>query len=285
MSKDVTLLVMAAGMGSRFGGLKQMEPMGPNGEALLDFSVHDAKEAGFTKTVFIIKQAIADDFCGTVGKRIEKMMDVSYVFQEVDDLPGGFTAPADRTKPWGTVQAVWAARHEITTPFAVINADDYYGKSAYRTIYDRLLTEEDICMVGFELSKTLTENGAVTRGICQVEDGYLRKVVEQKEVTRDHGFPEGTVASMNMWGFTPAIFPELEERLIAFLKENTDPLKGEFVLPTVVDQLIRRRDAKVTVLSSIDQWYGVTYREDKEPVQKAMMNYIREGKYPSFAEC
>ena len=216
MSFDATLVVMAAGMGSRFGGLKQIEPVGPGGQAIIDFSVYDAKAAGFNKVVFIIKHEIEKDFKEIVGSRIEKMIDVDYAFQEVDMLPQGFTCPADRVKPWGTAHAIYCARDKVTTPFAVINADDYYGKSAYHKMYNHLKEQKgDFCMVGFRLQNTLTENGTVSRGICEVENGVLKAVTERTKIldckyTEDDvnwvDLAPDCIVSMNMWGFTPEVF-------------------------------------------------------------------------------
>ena len=223
MGFNATLIVMAAGMGSRFGGLKQIEPIGPNGEALLDFSVYDAKEAGFNKVVFVIKHAIEKDFKETVGKRIEKIIDVDYVYQETDKLPEGFVCPKDREKPWGTGHAIYCCKDIVDTPFAVINADDYYGKSAFKAIYEHLKNESgDYCMVGFRLKNTLTENGTVSRGVCNVENGYLTGITERTKIkdckyTEDGenwtALAEDTLVSMNMWGFTPDIFEYLESGL------------------------------------------------------------------------
>ncbi|MBO4734366.1 MAG: NTP transferase domain-containing protein [Clostridia bacterium] len=292
MKTDATLVVMAAGMGSRFGGLKQLEPIGPGGEALLDFSVYDAKAAGFNKVVFIIKHAIEDDFKRIVGSRIEKQIDVQYVFQETDKLPAGYTCPADREKPWGTGHAVWCCRDAVKTPFAVINADDYYGKSAYSQIYEHLCQgKNDYCMVGFRLKNTLTENGTVSRGVCNIENGKLVSVTERTEIAdckykSENGewvqMDEDTVVSMNMWGFTPDIFSFAERELKDFLDEKIDTPKSEFYLPAIVSRVIEKGEKQVSVLVAEDKWYGVTYKEDKPGVVAALAEKIKNGEYKDF---
>ena len=289
MSFEATLVVMAAGMGSRFGGLKQVEPIGPKGEALLDFSAYDAKKAGFTKVVFIIKHEIEKEFKELVGKRIEKIIDVEYAFQEIDKLPDGYKAPADRAKPWGTGHAIYCCRDIVKTPFAVINADDYYGKSAFQKIYNHLKEEKnDYCMVGFRLANTLTENGSVSRGVCEIVDGKLKAVTERTKIV-DCKYTEDdvnwiplspdTVVSMNMWGFTPDIFKYIERDLITFLNEKIDVPKAEFYLPSVASNVINNNEKDVTVLVAEDKWYGVTYKEDKDDVVKAIAEKIKAGEY------
>ena len=304
MSKPI-LVVMAAGMGSRYGGLKQIDPVGAYGEAILDYSIYDAHEAGFDTVVIIIKEAIKDDFMETVGKRLEKApVEIRYAYQELDKLPEGYTCPADRTKPWGTCHAVLCAREAIgDAPFAVINADDYYGKSAYKVIYDYLSTHQDgekydYCMVGYELSKTVTDNGSVARGVCVTNaDGYLDNVTERTKIvksaegirfTEDDGktwtdlAPETTV-SMNLWGYTPSFLQEVENRFPAFLDQALvakNP-KAEFFLPTTVSQLLDEKKATVKVLHSPDKWYGVTYAADKAVVVEAMKEMTEKGLYPS----
>lgn len=289
MSFDATLVVMAAGMGSRFGGLKQIEPLGPNGEALLDYSVYDAKKAGFNKVVFIIKHAIEKDFRRFVGSRIEKSIDVDYVFQETDMLPKGFTCPEEREKPWGTGHAIYCCRNAVKTPFAVINADDYYGKTAYEHIYDHLKTDsEDYCMVGFRLANTLTENGSVSRGVCNIENGILKSVTERTKIidckyTEDDVhwtlLPSDTVVSMNMWGFFPDFFNYVESGLVDFLKEKISVPKAEFYLPSVVSDLIDRNEKKVRVMIAEERWYGVTYKADKKFVTDAIAAKTAAGEY------
>ena len=261
MGKDATLVVMAAGMGSRFGGLKQMEPITADGRVLLDFSVYDAKKAGFTKVVFVIKNEIASDFIEIVGKRIEKMIKVEYVYQELDKLPEGFKCPEGRAKPWGTAHAVLCCKDAIKEPFAVVNADDYYGRTAFKKIYDELTKDSgDYCMVGFRLENTLTENGYVSRGVCEVEEGYLKKVTERTKIidckfTEDDGetwtsLPADTVVSMNLWGFKPDVFGYIENGFKNFLKENIEKPKAEYYLPLIVTELIDSGTKKVKVLTA-----------------------------------
>lgn len=292
MSFNATLVVMAAGMGSRFGGLKQIEPVGPNGQAIIDFSVYDAKAAGFNKVVFIIKHEIEKEFKEIVGSRIEKMIDVDYAFQELDMLPEGFTCPADRTKPWGTAHAIYCARDKVNTPFAVINADDYYGRSAYEKMYNYLKEQNgDFCMVGFRLQNTLTENGTVSRGICEVENGFLNSVTERTKIldckyTEDDEnwveLPPDCIVSMNMWGFTPDIFNFIENDLKDFFKEKINVPKVEYYLPTVVSNVINRGQKDVAVLVAEERWYGVTYKEDKAGVVAALNDKINNGEYEGF---
>jgi UTP-glucose-1-phosphate uridylyltransferase len=277
---DTTLVVMAAGMGSRFGGLKQIELMGKNGEIILDFSVFDAVKAGFNKTVFIIKKEIEHDFRIAAGKRIEKMTDVDYVFQEIDsNLPEGFVIPDGRTKPWGTGHAVLCAKDAVTTPFAVINADDYYGRNSFEIIHKGLENGESICMAGFRLGNTLTENGTVSRGICEIENGLLKSVTEHTALDKNSGFPMDTVVSMNMWGFDTSIFGELDSRFVPFLNNLSNPQKEEFFLPFVVDDLIKNQGRKVGALVSDEKWYGVTYKDDAPLVRAALTKLMEEGYY------
>lgn len=290
MVKDITLVVMAAGMGSRFGGLKQMEPVGPNGEVLLDFSVYDAVKAGFNKVVFVIKHAIEEDFKNLVGKRIEKMVKTEYVFQETDNLPEGFTPPAERTKPWGTAHAVLCCKDVVNEPFAVVNADDYYGKSAFAKMAEFLLQDTpDYCMCGFRLVNTLTENGYVSRGVCEIEGDLLKSVTERTKIidckyTEDNGatwieLPPDTVVSMNLWGFRPDIFNYIEKGFVEFLKARINEPKSEYFLPSVISELIASGKKRVKVLIADDKWYGVTYKEDKETVAGAIGEMIDKGLY------
>ena len=304
MAKKPVLVVMAAGMGSRYGGLKQIDPVGNCGEAILDFSLFDAHAAGFETAVIIIKEAIRKDFMDTVGKRLEKCpMEIRYAYQELHKIPEGVPVPPERTKPWGTCHAVLCAKDEIDgAPFAVINADDYYGKSAFKTIYDALVQARDgekydYCMVGYLLGNTVTENGSVARGICETdENGYLTTIAERTRIevyeNGIHFTEDGenwvdvtadTVVSMNMWGYTPSFLEEVEQRLPAFLtkalKEN--PAKAEFFLPLAVEQLLREEKATVKVLESPDKWYGVTYAADKPQVVAALKEMTNEGKYPN----
>lgn len=283
MENNATLVVMAAGMGSRFGGLKQITPIGPNGEIIIDFSVYDAIHSGFSKVVFIIKKAIEHDFREAVGKRIEKMTDVEYVFQELDKIPTGFSIPEGREKPWGTGHAILCAKDAVKTPFAAINADDYYGKNGYKIIHDYLTKNKKMCMVGYKLGNTLTENGTVTRGVCDTDkDGYLTSVTETFSLDKNSGIPLDTTVSMNMWGFDTNIFDELESGFEKFLSNLENPLKSEFLLPCIVDGMIKNYGEKVKVLTTDDKWYGVTYKEDVEPVKIAIKKLVDEGLYNEF---
>ena len=271
---NTELLIMAAGMGSRFGGLKQIEPIGPNGEIILDFSVYDAVQAGFNKAVIIIKKEIEKEFRAACGKRIEKMIDVEYVFQELDKLPAGYQVPAERTKPWGTGHAVLCAKDQITAPFAVINADDFYGASSYQMIHDWLVSSEVMCMVGYQLGNTLTENGKVSRGVCEIENGYLTSVTEHTALDKNSGIPLDTIVSMNMWGLGPDVFPYLEKEFELFLQNNITVPKAEFFLPSAVNKRIQEEKRPVRVLETKERWYGVTYREDMPQVKQAMCDII-----------
>ncbi|MBE7021153.1 MAG: nucleotidyltransferase [Ruminococcaceae bacterium] len=281
-TKSSALIVMAAGMGSRFGGLKQMEPLGPHGEVILDYSVYDAMEAGFDKIVFVIKKAIEKDFRELVGKKFESKVDVSYTFQELDDLPKGFTLPEGRVKPWGTGHAVLTAKDIVKTPFAIVNADDYYGKSAYKLIHDYLLEKNEMCMAGYLLGNTISDNGTVARGVCKMSDGYLDEIIETTAIDKNSGIPLDTLVSMNMWGLLPDFFAKLEEGFVDFLKTNTDPLKGEFFIPKFIDHLIHNEGAKVKVLPANEKWYGVTYKEDSDLVKAAFKKFDEDGLYPGL---
>lgn len=296
------LVIMAAGMGSRYGGLKQIDPVDAQGDIIMDFSIYDAIKAGFEKVVFIIKRENEQDFREAVGDRISKHAEVAYVFQELTNLPEGFSVPEGRVKPFGTGHAVLSTIDEIDGPFAVINADDYYGASAFRELYQYLTTHEDdekyrYCMVGYILGNTLTENGHVARGICSTdENGYLTDICERTHIekrgkgaayTEDDGktwtdISVNSVVSMNMWGFTGSILKELKARFPEFLKQNleSNPLKCEFFLPAVVDELLKEGKATARVLKSEDKWYGVTYKEDKAAVTAAIENMKKTGKYP-----
>lgn len=300
--REPVLVIMAAGMGSRYGGLKQIDPMDEEGHIIIDFSLYDAKQAGFKKVVFIIKKETEEDFKAVIGNRIEKSMDVTYVYQE-PVLPDGFAVPEGRTKPFGTGHAVLCCAPVIDGPFAVINADDYYGKHAFSLIYDYLMRHTDeetyhYVMVGYQLEKTLTDHGHVARGICKMdENGMLTGITERTHIekrdgktmyTEDdgaswHEIPEGSIVSMNMWGFTESILTELRERFPEFLVENLakNPLKCEYFLPGVVGQLLEEKKAAVTVLQSPDQWYGVTYHEDKPLVEQAIRKMKERGDYPA----
>ena len=290
MNKDITLVVMAAGMGSRFGGLKQIEPIGPKGEAILDFSVYDAVKAGFTKVVFVIKHAIEKDFKEFVGNRIEKKVKVEYVFQEIDKLPEGYNCPEGREKPWGTAHAILCCKDVVKEPFAVVNADDFYGRSAFVKMAEFLKSDsDDYAMVGFRLVNTLTENGYVSRGVCEIENGELKSVTERTKImdckfTEDDGatwtqLPEDTVVSMNLWGFRPDVFGYIETGFKKFLDEKIDVPKSEYYLPTVVSERIERKEKSVKVLIAEDKWYGVTYKEDKQVVVDAIGKMVADGCY------
>lgn len=276
---NTELLIMAAGMGSRFGGLKQIEPIGPNGEIILDFSIYDAVEAGFNKAIFIIKKEIEKEFRQVVGKRIEKMMDVEYAFQELDKLPEGYEVPSDRVKPWGTAHAVLCARDVVKSPFAVINADDFYGKSSYKIIHDELIQSNGMCMVGYELGNTITENGTVSRGVCELENGYLKSVTEHTALDKNSGIPLDSIVSMNMWGLAPDIFPFMEKEFKLFLDEKINVPKSECYLPSVISKRIEEENMPVKILKTAEKWYGVTYREDMDSVREAMSKFINDGLY------
>lgn len=282
MTKKITLLVMAAGMGSRFGGLKQIEPFGPNGETILDYSVYDAARAGFDRAVIVLRRSMLADFRETVGRRIEKLLDVRYSLQENDILPAGFSVPAERTRPLGTAHAVWCAREHLDTPFAVVNSDDFYGAGSYAALADALTSPDfTACMVGYRLGNTLSETGTVNRGICTVSDGYLSGIEETFGIDKNSGIPLDAVVSMNIWGFKPELVGRLEAELRAFLPKMNDPLKDELYLPGVVNDAIRDGSLSVRVIETPEQWYGVTYREDAASLRAAIARMIAEGKYPA----
>lgn len=303
MSKPV-LVIMAAGMGSRYGGLKQIDPVDEEGHIIMDFSIYDAKKAGFEKVIFIIKRENEEDFREVAGSRLAGHMEVSYVYQELENLPQGYEVPEGRVKPWGTAHAVLSCAGEIDGPFAVVNADDYYGKEAFRLIYDYLAEHEDdekyrYAMVGYQLGNTVTDNGHVARGICDMnEAGELIAIHERTRIekrgggiafTEDDGetwteVPGETTVSMNMWGFTQSILKELEERFPAFLDAELkrNPMKCEYFLPEVVSSLVEENRASAAVLKSADKWYGVTYKEDKPVVEKAVKRMKERGLYPEY---
>ena len=300
MNKPV-LVIMAAGMGSRYGGLKQLDPVGNHGQLIIDYSIYDARRAGFETVVFVIKPEIEADFKAAIGDRVSKVMDVKYAYQLKEDLPEGYSVPAGRSKPWGTAHAALSVRKLVDGPFAIINADDYYGPEAFQKIYDYLSAHEDgelyeYVMVGYLLKNTVTENGTVARGVCEeTADHYLTQVTERTKIekgeppryTEDDGktwteLPGDTIVSMNMWGFTRSFLDEALARFPAFLDKTLaeNPEKGEYFLPTVVSQLIDEGKARVKVLRSEDKWYGVTYREDKPTVTAAIAEKTAAGLYP-----
>lgn len=293
------LVVMAAGMGSRYGGLKQIDPVGPNGQIIMHYSIYDAWKAGFRRVVFIIKEELLDAFRERIGNAAEKLMQVDYVFQSPSKLPEGCTMPEGRTKPLGTGHAIYCVRGVVSEPFAVINADDFYGAQAFQCLYDYLKDAQDddkyrYCMVGYRVENTLTENGTVSRGICEAdENGYLADIVERTAISRDANgvisdpeageIAEGTLVSMNMWGFTPSFLDELETGLRTFMTDELpkNPAKGEYYLPFAVDHLIQNGQATAKVLQTSAQWYGVTYKEDKPVVVDALRRMTEAGLYPA----
>ena len=301
--KKPVLVVMAAGMGSRYGGLKQIDPVGPNGEIIIDYSLYDAKQAGFETVIFIIKKEIEKDFKESVGDRVSKFINVKYAYQDISDLPEGFAVPEQRKKPWGTAHAILAARELIDSPFVAINADDFYGRDAFKVIYDHLSThaedEKDrYCRLGYELGKTVTDNGSVARGICETDDnGYLTVVTERTKIekyeggihfTEDDGatwtdVPAETPVSMNMWGYTPSFLTEIDARFPAFLDAtlSANSAKAEFFLPSTVSQLLNEEKATVKVLTTPDKWYGVTYAADKPVIVAALKEMTEKGMYPA----
>jgi len=302
MTQTPTLIVMAAGIGSRYGGLKQVDPIGPHGEIVIDYAVFDALRAGFGKVVFLIRKDIEEIFRERVGSTIEKQVQTVYVFQELDNLPPGFSVPPERKKPWGTGHAVLSCKDAVHEPFAVINADDFYGPGAFQALADYLRQAQDLeggpydySMAGYELENTLSEHGTVSRGVCEVTpDGYLAQVRERTKIKRfgdqvkytENGeewvtLPAHSTVSMNMWGFTPGFFKELEQIFPRFLKANVETMsKVEFYLPSVVNQLLDEQKARVKVLPVQEKWFGVTYPEDRASVQEAIRGLVRQGVYP-----
>ena len=302
MNKPV-LVVMAAGMGSRYGGLKQLDPVGNHGQLIIDYSIYDARRAGFETVVFVIKRELEDAFKAAIGDRLSKVIDVRYAYQELSDLPEGYSVPEGRVKPWGTCHAILAARDVVDGSFAVVNADDYYGPEGFREIYDYLAANPDrpgcyeFAMVGYRLGNTVTENGSVARGICEEDEhNFLVRVTERTRIeaegadarfTEDGGetwthLSGDTVVSMNLWGFTRSFMDEARARFPAFLDKTLaeNPLKGEYFLPSVVTQLLDEHKARVKVLRSADKWYGVTYREDRPVVLGAIADMTASGLYP-----
>jgi UTP-glucose-1-phosphate uridylyltransferase len=290
-----TLLILAAGMGSRYGGLKQIDPVGPAGETIIDYSIYDALRAGFGKLVFVIRKDIEQQFKEIIGARFEKRVAVEYVFQELDKLPPGFSLPAGRTKPWGTTHAILMAEQAIKEPFAAINADDFYGQQAYKLLANYLTSgSSDYAMVGFILKNTLSDFGSVARGVSRTDAAdYLTSVVEMMKIERDGAAAKNTDAegkitkltgeeavSMNFWGFTPAVFPQLKTKFTEFLEKSGGELKSECYIPSTVNDLVVAGHAKVKVLRTNDSWFGVTYREDRPMVVESIRKLIARGDYP-----
>ena len=293
-----TLLVMAAGLGSRYGGLKQIEPLGPDGEIILDYTLYDAWLAGFRRVVFVIKEELEGTFEEVIGARWRDKMEVCYAYQQFDDLPGGYETPTERSKPWGTGQAVWAARHLLDGPFGVVGSDDFFGRDTLRQLYNFLAgpcAPDRWCMVGFRLGNTLSESGTVARGICETKDGLLVSVTEHTKIARAgdaavNTDENGTVTlaldtpvSMNVWGFHSALFAAMEPDFAAWLREESgDPLKREYFLPAFVDRQLKAGAATAAVLDTASRWYGVTYREDREAVMTAFNAMHADGTYPKL---
>lgn len=293
-----TLFVLAAGMGSRYGGLKQLDGLGPNGETIMDYSIYDAIRAGFGKVVFVIRKDFEEDFRNIILKKYENHIPVEVVFQDLHSLPKGFTCPPERTKPWGTNHAVLMGKDVIHEPFAVINADDFYGKDSFKVLAEALEKlsgkENEYCMVGYRVGNTLSESGTVARGVCQKDDNdYLTTVVERTAIERVDGkvtfkdekgkevsIPDNTPVSMNMWGFTPDYFKHSEDFFADFLRENMSNLKSEYFIPYVVNQLIVNGTAKVKVLDTTSKWFGVTYAADRQGVVDKILELVKEGEYP-----
>ena len=296
--KEPILVILAAGMGSRYGGLKQIDTVGSNGECIIDFSIYDAIEAGFRKVILIIRREHEEVFESSLGKKIRPFIDVEYCFQDMSDLPAGFHAPEGREKPWGTTHALLALRDMIDSPFMIINADDYYGKDSFVVMYEFLknkVSDQDFSMVGYVLENTLTEHGTVSRAVCEVEDGYLSKIVEHPKIKKtpegssftdddENWIPlkKGSLVSMNYWGFTPKVMEYSNQIFKEFLEKNLtqNPMKCEHVIPTAVSEMLKTTEVKVHMLESQSRWFGVTYQEDKPYVMKMLQQYKDEGLYP-----
>lgn len=288
--KDITLLVMAAGMGSRYGGLKQLDAVGPNGETIIDYSVYDAIRAGYSKVVFIIRKDFEEEFKSKVGDKYKSKIQVEYAFQSLEDLPGGYTPPEGREKPWGTGQAILTAKDLISEPFTVINGDDFYGAESFKVAADYYNSDaDDFSMVAFRMDRTLSKFGGVTRGVCKVKDKKLADIVETEGLQKvegkvvsksDRDFDGSEPVSMNMWGFTPRLFTYLHEMFIEFLAENGREMKSEFLIPTVVNDLIQSSKEHITVVESSAVWFGVTYKDDKPYVVEQIQSLIDSGEYP-----
>ena len=291
----ISLVIMAAGIGSRFGGgIKQLEPIGPNGEIIMDYSIYDAIKSGFNKIIFIIRKDIEEDFKEVIGNRIEKIckklnVEVHYAYQELENIPNDFKVPKDRKKPWGTGHAVLSCKDIINEPFTVINADDYYGKDSFKNMYEFLSkNNNEFCMAGFKLKNTLSDNGGVTRGICQIDkNDYLTEIietsniikVEEKAVVEDREIDINSNVSMNMWGLTPEFINILEQGFIEFLEKEVNNIKSEYLLPIFIGELLKENRIKVNVLETKDKWFGVTYKEDKEFVKTSFKELIERGEY------
>jgi dTDP-glucose pyrophosphorylase len=288
--KDITLLVMAAGMGSRYGGLKQLDEVGPSGETIIDYSVYDAIRSGFTKIVFIIRKEFEEDFKVKIGNKFADKVKIEYAFQELNDLPEGFTCPEGRVKPWGTGQAILTADPFINEPFLVINGDDFYGEESFKVAADYYKSSaNDFSMVAFQMDRTLSEFGSVTRGVCEVSNGHLTTITETEGLqkvegsitsARDTQFDGTEPVSMNMWGFSADLFTYLKSMFVEFLQDSGTELKSEFLIPTVINTLISTDQEHVTVLRSSASWFGVTYKDDKPYVVSQIQKQIDEGKYP-----
>ena len=297
--KEPILVIMAAGMGSRYGGLKQIDPITIEGEIIIDFSIYDAIKAGFKKAVLIIKGEHEQDFRDVIGNRLSDFIEVEYVHQELHILPKGYAVPEGRTKPWGTTHAIWCCKNVVDAPFVVLNADDYYGPEAFVHMYKHLCevqesNQSEYAMVGYILNNTLTDNGHVTRGVCQIEEGYLAEIVERKQIERQDGvvrYLDGeewrdvaadSLVSMNMWALTPEVFTQLEEDIVDFLEHEVplDVEKSECLIPTTIGELIEKGEAKVKMYASHDTWQGVTYKEDKPGVMAELAQLKEEGLYP-----
>lgn len=295
--KKTALVIMAAGIGSRFGGgIKQLEPVGPNGEIIMDYSIHDALEAGFDRIIFVIRHDLEEDFKEVIGNRIEKIAPVTYAFQELSDVPEGFSVPADRKKPWGTGQAILSIRGLVEEPFLVINADDYYGKEGFCEVHDYLVKGGQSCMAGFVLKNTLSENGGVTRGICKMDEyNDLTEVVETSNIVKtvDGAEADGvkldteSLVSMNMWGLRPEFLETLEEGFAEFFEKVVpgNPMKAEFLIPTFIGELLAEDKMSVKVLRTNDTWYGMTYKEDVAVVKESFRDMMERGVYKEELFC
>ena len=295
---DLTLLVLAAGMGSRYGGLKQIDPVGPSGETIIDYSIYDAKRAGFTKVVFVIRQELESDFKEVFFNKLEKHIKVDYVFQELTDIPEGLEVPSSRQKPWGTAHAVLVSDPKVNEPFAVINADDFYGLESFQKAADFLkqkYQDNQYALIGYQLKNTLSKHGHVARGICEINnEGYLQNVVERTKIYYDdnnnivyededssvRSLSGNEIVSMNLWTFFPSVFDYAKEYFKEFIRENAENPKAEFYIPTLIDRMIKAGETKVKVITTNEKWFGVTYKEDKPDVENKIRRLIDQGKYP-----